>query len=144
MKKIIQGKLYNTDTARKLAHWESDLTYNDLKWSQEDLYRTKSGAYFIHGQGGAMSRYAQPAVGGGWGSGELIWPIPLDEAQDWAEERLAADEYQDIFGPVDEASDTRERLNLYVGSDTKATLQRMSQEQGRSISQIVDDLVANR
>lgn len=46
MKKIINGKLYNTETAKKLGDWESDQDYRGLYHEEESLYRTKSGNYF--------------------------------------------------------------------------------------------------
>ena len=41
---------------------------------------------------------------GGWKytSGSYIRPISMSEAKAWAEEYMEADEYEAIFGPVDE------------------------------------------
>src|SRR3990172_2422569 len=59
MKKVIDGKIYNTETAELLHEWDNGMYGNDFGRCEEALYRTKKGAYFIAGEGGAMSRYAR-------------------------------------------------------------------------------------
>ena len=41
MKKVIKGRVYNTETAVKLGAWYNDYNYGDLKYCAEELYRTK-------------------------------------------------------------------------------------------------------
>ena len=50
MKKVINSTLYNTETARKLGNWDNG-RYGSFGYCKETLYRTKSGKYFIHGEG---------------------------------------------------------------------------------------------
>ena len=59
MKKVIDGALYNTDTAQMMGDWDNGLYANDFGFCRERLYRTKSGKYFLHGEGGANSRYGE-------------------------------------------------------------------------------------
>lgn len=40
-----------------------------------------------------------------WGSGEAIIPLTVKAAQEWAEEHLDGDDYERIFGAVDEESE---------------------------------------
>jgi len=47
MKKIINGKTYNTKTAELVASGSNDLMITDCYYRAEELYRTKKGAYFI-------------------------------------------------------------------------------------------------
>lgn len=58
MKKIINNKLYNTDTANSLIYWYNDLPSNDGYYYAEELYIKKTGEYFLYGEGGALSPYA--------------------------------------------------------------------------------------
>jgi hypothetical protein len=102
MKKVIDGKLYNTDTAKKLGYWSNRYNIGDLNYCAETLYKTKSGKYFIHGEGGANTRYAQPAEQNWWTAGEHIEPISEKTAKEWAEEHLNANEYISIFGQPEE------------------------------------------
>ena len=65
MRKIINGSRYSTDTAKKIAHWESDQDYTSFTHCEETLYRTKAGKWFIHGTGNAATVYAVRR-GDGW------------------------------------------------------------------------------
>lgn len=142
MKKIINGSLYNTETAKKLGVWENNYNFNDFNYCSEELYITKSGKYFLYGEGGGMSRYASH-YGNSSSWGEHIEPLSVTEAREWAEEHLEADEYIDLFGNVDEASDDKVNLNISISLATKTKLEQMRSEQGKSISQIITDIINN-
>lgn len=58
MKKIIGGKLYNTETATKICHWSGPAYKGDFKYCEFDLFLSKKGKFFIVGEGGAASRFA--------------------------------------------------------------------------------------
>lgn len=140
MKKVIDGALYNTDTAKYLGSWHSN-TPGDFNYCEERLYRTKSGKYFIHGEGGPMTRYSQSCGNNNWQGGEAIEPMSPVAAREWAEENLDADEFTEIFGVPDEAADGREALNISVPAEIKRKLETMREETGKSISQIITELV---
>ena len=102
MKKVINGKMYNTETAREIDRWGNRYYGNDFRNCTEILYRKKTGEFFIHGWGGAMSKYAERCDGNMWGSGEAITPITKEEAKAWMEEHSDTDLYTEIFGEVEE------------------------------------------
>jgi hypothetical protein len=86
--KIIAGKRYNTETADKVAEWHNDLPRNDIHHCAENLYHTPKGSWFLDGDGGAASKYATEAYGGGWtGQTDVITPLSPGEALAWLEER---------------------------------------------------------
>ena len=63
MKKIIGGKVFNTNAAKVLAIWQNRRRQPlHPNWSDhyegEDLYRMLNGEYFILGYGARVSRYA--------------------------------------------------------------------------------------
>ena len=58
MKKIINGKIYNTETATKLFENGTGNTANFTDW-YEEFYVTKKGAFFMKFWGGAMTRYSE-------------------------------------------------------------------------------------
>lgn len=101
MKQIIHGKLYNTDTASKLAEDTNDYYPNDFRYCCEALYRKKNGEYFLYGEGGASSPYAQRCAAG-YSEGCGIQPLSEEDAKAWGEEHLDADEYIAYFGSVEE------------------------------------------
>lgn len=101
MKKIINGKMYNTETAAKVGFWSNDLTYGDFGWIEQTLYKKKTGEFFLFGEGGPATGYAE-RVCGGYCSGSRITPMTVEEAKQWAESRMNADDYEAVFGPVEE------------------------------------------
>jgi len=102
MKKVIDGKLYNTATAECLAEW-SYSNPSDFNYVSEALYRTRKGQYFLFGEGGAMSKYAESCGENSWGGGSDIVPMDCDEAKAWVEEHGTADDYINAFGEPEEA-----------------------------------------
>lgn len=87
MKKIINGKVYNTDTAQLIADWANSYASNDFHYCEESLHRTKFGQYFIAGFGGAMTSYQTSAGSNSWGGGSEIRLLSEVEALQWCEER---------------------------------------------------------
>ncbi len=83
MKAIVEGKRYDTDTATEVASFESPHYAGDFHRVEETLYKTKNGRYFLHGWGGALSKYAISVGGGGTGGSERLDPMSDEEAQEW-------------------------------------------------------------
>lgn len=77
MNKLIRGKRYNTETARRVgAH------------GAEELYTKRSGEFFLALQ-------------------DEIQPITPEEATEWGEKYLAPDEFKEIFAAADDSSKGR-------------------------------------
>lgn len=132
MKKIINGKLYNTDTAKRLSEWVNDITDN-LHWVSETLYQKQRGEFFLHGEGGPSSKYAESIGQGNWSSGEKIIPLSYEAAQAWAEEYLDVNAYQAAFGPVEEDDSTVRRL-ISMPASVEERIKREAAQAGMSFS----------
>ena len=102
MKKIINGKKYDTDTAREVGYDNNGLLYSDFFYIEETLYKKKTGEFFLRGRGGAATKYAECKPGKFSGSGKAIVPLTEDEAKKWAEDHLTVEEYEGIFGEAEE------------------------------------------
>ena len=135
MKKVIDGALYDTDTAKLLGK-DSYSNSRDFQHWKEALYRTKSGKYFLHGEGGAMTKYAVCVGQNEWSGGEKIIPLDLDSAQKWAEEHLDGDEYIKAFG------EPEERTTIMISAATKARLSDIKAKTGKSFGDIIAEAVA--
>ena len=61
MKKIIQGRIYDTNTAKQLA-FKYIGEFGETHGYEERLYITKSKMYFIYGTGGPDSPYPKPTI----------------------------------------------------------------------------------
>lgn len=131
MKKIINGKVYNTETAERLSGWSDGLGWRDFNHVEEELYRKKTGEYFLYGQGGPMSRYAV-SEGNGWSSGDRIMPMSYEEATKWAEKHLDADEYEEIFGEISE-DESQTVFSLRISTALLERLRRKADADGTSI-----------
>jgi hypothetical protein len=101
MKKIVNGRKYDTDTATMVASWDNGLNYSDFRSLKEILYRKKTGEYFLHGKGGAMTQYSESDGNCSRGSQDLI-PLDIDEAKKWSAEKMSVDDYESNFGEVSE------------------------------------------
>ncbi len=102
MKKIIEGRKYDTDTAELIASYGNGLSRSDESWYEEDLYRKKTGEYFLYGEGGAYSRHGEGGFFGPRKASRGITALTDKEMQEWAVERLGVEEYESIFGEVSE------------------------------------------
>lgn len=142
MKKVIEGKLYNTETANLLGGNTNGLGGTDLNFISEELYLTKSGAYFLYGEGGANTRYSVSVGNNSWSGSEQIYPMSPQSAREWAEKNLTAEEYANAFGEPEEASDTKIALNISVSAEFRNQLIKLREETGKSISQIIEDKFA--
>lgn len=140
MKKIINGRRYDTDSARFIAE-DSYSNRTDFNYWSETLYRKNTGEYFLYGEGGPATKYAKSVGQSQWSGGERIMPMTLDEAKAWAEKHLDATEYEEIFGTVEE--DQTKRTVTF--SLTEATIEKISQTAVRnscSKSEVIERVMA--
>ena len=73
MKKIINGKKYDTETATKIGEYSNGYSTSDFHYIDETLYRKKTGEFFLYGEGGPMTRYSH-ACGDLRGYGDALFP----------------------------------------------------------------------
>lgn len=140
MKKIISGKVYDTDKAHLLGEWWNGLSIRDFHCVKEKLYQKRTGEFFLYGWGGPETKYVR-RDGDGWCGGEAIIPLTVEDARRWAEKKLDTDEYEAIFTPADD-DDTRERLTVTVSGTLMAKLRLAASEQGKSLTDMVEGILS--
>jgi hypothetical protein len=101
MKQVINGKLYDTESAEQLAKYAPVKDRQDFNFLKEVLYKTEKGSYFIHGQGGPKTKYAKKKGSTTSGSSE-IRPLTDEEALSWCEDKqldgeVVASEFSDLI-----------------------------------------------
>ena len=101
MKKIINGRLYDTETAKELAAVDNGYGVGNAFYSKTALFQKKTGEYFIYGEGGPMTEYGD-SVGYNRTWGCRFEPVDEFDAQKWVEKNCDGDTYIDLFGDVDE------------------------------------------
>lgn len=140
MKKVINGKLYNTDTAECIAVFDNGLVDDTIHFIVEELYRKRTGEFFICGHGGAATVYAEQRGYDGWVGSEKIIPLTYEAAQKWAEEHLSGEKYEDIFGEIPED----ESHAIFTVSISTAAIERAKREAakaGMTISAYIESLI---
>lgn len=137
MKKVIKGKLYDTDKARRLGFDGQGDGFS--RW-YEELYQKRTGEFFLYGEGGPMTRYAVSVRDNEWCGGEKIIPLSVDKARAWAEEHLDADAYAAIFGlPDDDAQPVT--LNINLPAALMARVRANAAERGMSVTAYLTEVL---
>ncbi len=136
MKKIINGKMYDTDTAKRVGSTFHGDGLRDFRHYEETLYKKRTGEYFLHGEGGPMSRYAESVGQNQWSGGEKIIPLDYKAATKWAEENMDADDYQEEFGEVSEEGE-RVMLSISVDATVADRIRKAAAEAGTSVSALI-------
>jgi len=125
MKKIIKGKVYNTDTAKQIGYNNDNPTGN---W-EETLYQKKTGEFFVQHWDA-------------WNGGS-IEPISFKDAQKWMEKHGTAEQYEAVFGEPDE-DEENVLLGVRVSAAAAAKLKKRSAMTGESQNDIIESLIIDK
>lgn len=123
IKRIIDGKTYNTETATRIAGWnqnEDQYTYGDY------LYQTRFGAFF---------RYTF-LDGADEDSHDTITPLVPDDARKWLEEKVAWDPdlIESLFGEMPEAGSGEIKFTLRLPESLKNRLAARADQNKQSLN----------
>jgi hypothetical protein len=91
--------VYDTKTAELLAEYDNELSRSDFRNLSESLYKTKNGAYFLAGEGGAHTKYAE-ACGNYTSGSSKITPLTKEEALEWCEQYAKTSVIEKEFSDV--------------------------------------------
>lgn len=81
MKRIIDGRSFDTETATHIVELHCSANCTDFAYHDTSLYRSPKGQFFIAGEGGAMSMWSQPVGNNGRGGGSGMRLVDDDEAR---------------------------------------------------------------
>ena len=101
MRAIIDGKQYDTDTAELISTFGMG-NPSDFRHVREGLYKTSKGKFFLDGEGGPLSAYAQSIAMNEWIGGRKLVPLSNSEALRWCEDHADPETTQEHF-TVEEA-----------------------------------------
>ena len=90
MKKYIEGRAYDTETAVKIGSHSETIDGSDYRSYKESLFRKVTGEYFLAGEGGSLSPYGK-IRGREMCSGRKIIPLNDEEAKYWIKKYLGLD-----------------------------------------------------
>lgn len=112
MRKVINGRTYNTETSKLIG--------DD---SIHRLYKNTKGAYFLH-----LEQLKQ------------ISPLSEEEAQTWAKKHLNIDLSELVEESASDLV-YRERVNLTIGSEVIANMRKYSEQTGIPMGRMVDKAI---
>lgn len=128
MRKIINGKVYDTETAALVGHWSNGRSDGD--YIGVDLHRKKTGEYFAAKQFG---EYVSDIF-----YAEQVTPMGYEAAREWAESHLDAEEYEQEFGTPEEGDAV---ITCRISAGAKAEIDRRRAESGKTIAQVIEDAI---
>ena len=127
MRKVIDGVGYDTKKAIFLGQVCSGFSKEDIRWSVTELYRARSGKYFLHGSGGPGSPYAV------WDNesdahidGEAILPMSQYDVITWAEEYLQVEKLKSVIKDIRQEA---KRQNIEIPTNLKTASQKLTQRE---------------
>ncbi|OFK24396.1 hypothetical protein [Olsenella sp. HMSC062G07] len=140
MRKIIKGRLYDTDTAEPLTETIKSGGIDNVSRCEERLYRKRTGEFFLCGWSGPLGRYSKPCGESGFGSmqGSGIIPLTQEAAREWGEYNLDTEDYKKIWGTPPE--DEMRQIGVQVSEATYRAIKREAADLGITMGAVVDRL----
>lgn len=138
MKKIINNRVYDTDTAKLIWMRKYDGSPRDFEYFEEGLYLKRNGEYFLGGWGNGLSHYGKAVRHNEWQPGERITPLPYERARKWAEENMEADDYMKEFS-VSEDDEELVALSVQVPEWMNNRIDVLRSQLGKSKQAIVTE-----
>lgn len=119
MKKVIDGHVYDTDTATFIGVTETPI-------SIEELYRTRAGLYFLF-------------ILNAGSTTPVFRPLDYSTAKNYARYKLDHDEYEREFGPQAETGPAQ--LTVMLEPEYRRKLDVYAREHGMSVTGAVKTLI---
>ena len=141
MNKVINGKRYDTEKAELVGNWTNGHRYGEFQYECEELYRKKTGEFFLYGSGGPMSSYAVPSGNNNWTGSSEITPLTIDEAKKWVEKNLDADDYEKYFELEEEGNIT---FSLLLPENLYKKLKEESEKSSKSMKDIIVEALESK
>lgn len=133
LKRIINGKTYNTETATLLAE---EAFHPSETYKFDKLYQTRHGAYFrYHGDWQENNHIGEPLC--------CIEPLAPSEAQAWMEHRDFTMLLEKHFGEQPEAGEAESRVTLRIPDALKSRIETMAASRKQSLNTWIMRCVEN-
>jgi hypothetical protein len=98
VRRVIDGKIYDTNNAEEIANWDNCRPANVFNYCDESLYRTKKGVFFLSGVGGPLSHWSRCDGGNERYGGSGMRVLSVEEARSWCEDhRVTAEVIEEYF-----------------------------------------------
>lgn len=140
MRKVVNGKVYNTDTAVRIGMWDNGYEPEDPLYYSEELYKKPNG-YFLYCVGGAMSVLSQLNENNERVGMEEIVVFTLEGAKDWAIKNMNRNEYEMEFEFVELLDWNRKKnVTLYLSERHRYKMRKEAGIMGLTLGQYIEKL----
>lgn len=103
MRKIIDGKAYDTKTASFICDVSPPGFYRgDFRYEDTGLYKSPRGRFFLSGAGGPLTRWAVAEGQNGHRGGSGICVLDEEEAKELCERYGSVSDFEEAFGDPEE------------------------------------------
>ncbi|MBS5989758.1 hypothetical protein [Anaerococcus hydrogenalis] len=152
MKKIINGRRYDTSTSTLIDYYMiNDIGFDGVDKSNvesfkkyisekrlldqrlENLYKKKTGEFFLYVLNGPMSELAGRKLYGKRNYENII-PLSIDEAKEWMEECSDAETYESVFEIEEEGNMA---FSLLIPETLYDKLKEKSEKTGNTMKDII-------
>ncbi len=131
MKRVINGAVYNTESAIYIGIYNSRKELDDMRRFTEELYRTRSGKFFLLLSGARNPQYHTKR------NEPKIVSLAFEEAQNWVKEKLSPEQFQTLFG-LPEHPEKKQNMHISLSAKTVHLLNQKRAETGTSISELIE------
>lgn len=100
MKRIINKKRYDTETATLVAKWHNGLPWSDFSALRAELYQTKSGSWFLYLDGGPLTECRVQTGSNCWSGSPKIRSLTPEQAYQWLEEHNKDEALEKYFATI--------------------------------------------
>lgn len=145
MRKRVKNNVYDTTTAKKIACKRTSEHKLDLTYTEEDLYRKRTGEYFLdcfsspYGKYGLKEQQTDTHH-------HVITPLSFNDAKDWykdantySQEDAPNDIYEQEFGDTNNFSNKKHAKIYHLTENAIAKIARIAKEQGISQSDVINN-----
>ncbi len=130
--------MYDTDKAIKLCQRSGGSGSAEFV---EELYRKRTGEFFLHGSGGALSNYARRNTDGTLVQGERVIPISYAQAREWVR-AYATDKFDAIFGVSEDG--TKIRVSIMLSNRAIDYTKQEAARRKQTISSYLEGLIMDK
>lgn len=102
MKKIINHKKYDTETAEIIATGSHEYPGSEYMYVSETLYLKKSGEFFLLGSESTVEAFSNNAKDCYYFEAPICIILDIDAIKRWASDCLSVEDYEAIWGEVSE------------------------------------------
>ncbi len=131
MRRIIDNKVYDTDTAT-LTHTAQ--FSEGRAFYEESLYRKRGREFFLYGKGESESKY---------GFEDRIIPLTLEDAEAWGRGNMDNDAFLRTFKGKVAQNDEKRKVTLYITIEAHERLKHLAFSRKVPMSMLIEEFAKN-